>query len=89
VTDSKPDAILAAAAKTHAFQIGEWIHTGLPATSADLFEPVPTPPAPAASAPASAPAGSSTNSSPAPVSVTTEPVSVTTEPMTVPAAAAP
>ena len=89
VTDSKPDAILAAAAKTHAFQIGEWIHTGLPATSADLFEPVPTPPAPAASAPASAPAGSSTNSSPAPVSVTTEPVSVTTEPMTAPAAAAP
>jgi len=89
VTDSKPDAILAAAAKTHAFQIGEWIHTGLPATSADLFEPVPTPPAPAASAPASAPAGSSTNSSPAPVSVTTEPVSVTTEPMTVPAAPAP
>ena len=89
VTDSKPDAILAAAAKTHAFQIGEWIHTGLPAASADLFEPVPTPPAPAASAPASAPAGSSTNSSPAPVSVTTEPVSVTTEPMTAPAAAAP
>jgi hypothetical protein len=84
VTDSKPDAILSAAAKTHAFEIGEWIHTGLPATPADLFEPVPTPTAPAASA--AQPSGSP---SPAPVSVTTEPVSVTTEPMTVPAAPAP
>jgi hypothetical protein len=46
ITDSKPDATLAAAAKTHAFEIGDWIHTALPAKAADLFEPVPTPPAP-------------------------------------------
>lgn len=47
ITDSKPDATLAAAAKTHAFEVGEWIHTALPAKASDLFEPVPPPPAPA------------------------------------------
>jgi hypothetical protein len=46
ITDSKPDDTLAAAAKTHAFEISDWIHTTLPAKSADLFEPVPTPPEP-------------------------------------------
>lgn len=67
VTDSKPDATLAAAAKTHAFEVGDWIHTALPAKSADLFEPVPTPPA--APAPASTPAAKE------PISVTTPPIS--------------
>jgi hypothetical protein len=91
INDSKPDAVLAAAAKTHAFEIGEWIHSGLPATSADLFEPVPAPPAPAT--PPAAPAPTETSASPAPaaapVSVTTEPVTVTTEPMTAPPPPAP
>jgi hypothetical protein len=50
VVDSQPDAILAAAARTHAFEVTEWVLTGLPATSADLFEPVPAPPAAAAPA---------------------------------------
>jgi hypothetical protein len=45
VTASRPDAILAAAAKTHAFEVGDWIHTALPTKSDDLFEPVPAPPA--------------------------------------------
>jgi hypothetical protein len=84
VTDSKPDTLLAAAAKTHAFEIGEWIHSGLPATAADLFEPVPAPPAPASTEkPATPPPAA------APISVTTEPVSVTTEPMTAPPAPSP
>ena len=89
VTDSQPDAVLAAAGKTHAFEIADWIFTGLPAKSADLFEPVPAPPAPAgtatapsAAAPAPADAGHPTVAT-APVSVTTEPVSVTTPPLTV------
>ncbi len=47
VTDSTPDAVLVAAALTHAFEIGDWIFTSLPAQTADLFEPVPTPPEPA------------------------------------------
>ena len=46
ITDSKPDVTLAAAAKTRAFEVAEYIHTALPAKSADLFEPVPAPPAP-------------------------------------------
>ncbi len=84
LTDSKPDALLAAAAKTHAFEIGEWIHSGLPAAAADLFEPVPAPPAAASTdKPAATPPA------PAPISVTTEPVSVTTEPMTAPATPSP
>ncbi len=74
VTDSTPDAVLAAAAKTHAFEIGEWVFTSLPAKVADLFEPVPAPPTPA---PVGEPAK-------------TEPVSVTTEPLTIePAASTP
>jgi hypothetical protein len=93
VTDSQPDAVLAEAAKTHAFEIGEWIFTSLPAKSADLFEPVPAPPAAAAPAatppsettPAAAPSEAAPASeTTAPVSVTTEPVSVTTEPVTAP-----
>ena len=87
ITDSKPDAILAAAARTHAFEIGDWIHTGLPAAAADLFEPVPAPPSaatpnvtpPVTTTPAAEPVPAATE----PVSVTTEPVSVTTEPVTV------
>ncbi|MBC8011566.1 MAG: DUF4340 domain-containing protein, partial [Burkholderiales bacterium] len=66
ITDSQTDAVLSEAGKTHAFEIGEWILTALPAKAADLFEPVPTPPAASAE----------------PVSATTEPISVTTEPMT-------
>ena len=50
ITDSKPDAILAVAATTHAFEIAEWTHSGLPANSADLFEPVHVAPAPQATA---------------------------------------
>lgn len=61
VTDSQPDAVLAEAAKTHAFEIGEWILTGLPAKATDLFEPVPAPPAAVAE----------------PVSVTSEPMTAT------------
>ncbi len=90
LTDSKADAVLSAAAKTHAFEIGEWIHTGLPSAAADLFEPVPAPPAPAV-APALAPTEPPAAPAPvtAPVSVTTEPVTVTTEPMTAPPPPAP
>ena len=51
ITDSRPDAILSAAAKTHAFEVADWIFTALPAKSEDLFEPVP---APATTAPADA-----------------------------------
>lgn len=84
VTDSTPDTVLATAAKTHAFEIAEWTFTSLPAKSADLFEPVPTPPASAASTP---PPGTATtppsgNAVTPPISVATEPVSVTTEPLT-------
>lgn len=75
ITDSKPDAVLSAAAKTHAFEIADWIFTGLPATPADLFEPVSAPPASAVTSP-----DASAN---APVA--REPVSVTTPPLTVPA----
>lgn len=41
VADSQANPILVEAAKTHAFEIGEWIYTALPATPADLFEPDP------------------------------------------------
>lgn len=51
VHDSRPDSALAAAAKTHAFSVGDWIYTGLPASASDLFEPVPAP-APAVTTPA-------------------------------------
>lgn len=78
ITDSKPDAILAAAAKTHAFEVAEWIFTALPAKTADLFEPVPTPPAPSAATGGSSPA-------PATSPDTGSSVSVTTPPLTVPA----
>ncbi len=83
VTDSQPDAVLAAAAKTHAFEVAEWIFTGLPAKSADLFEPVPAPPAPAAPAATPAPGTEHATVATPSISVTTEPVSVTTEPLTV------
>ncbi len=62
LTDTQPDALLVAAARTHAFEINEWIFTGLPAKSSDAFEPVPAPPAAAA----------------APVSVTTPPLTAPT-----------
>lgn len=71
VTDTKGDAVLAAAAKTHAFEVAEWVFTGLPAKAEDLFEPAPVPPAAGSAEPAKQPAG---------------PISVTTEPLTVPAA---
>ncbi len=68
VVDSQPDAILAAAAQTHAFEISEWLFTGLPAAPEALFEPVPAPPS--ATTPAEpAPAQSG-------VSVTTPPLTV-------------
>lgn len=73
VTDSRPDAILAAAAKTHAFEVAEWIFTGLPAKPDDLFEPVPAPPG------AAEPAAPSTEEAPAQAAI-----SVTTPPLTVP-----
>jgi hypothetical protein len=72
ITDSKPDATLAAAAKTHAFEVGDWIHTALPAKAADLFEPVPTPPTPAATP---APATPAAPAAKEPISVTTPPLS--------------
>ncbi len=43
VLDSQPDAILEAAARTHAFEIAEWLFTSLPQRPEDLFEPVPVP----------------------------------------------
>jgi hypothetical protein len=38
--DSEPDALLAAAARTHAFEIAEWVFNGLPAKAEELFEPL-------------------------------------------------
>jgi hypothetical protein len=58
VTDSQPDALLSEAAKTHTFEVADWIFTALPASPADLFEADPS-----AAAPSSEP-----------VSVTTPPV---------------
>ena len=86
ITDSKPDAVLAGAAKTHAFEIADWVFTALPAKSDDLFEPVPAP----AAVPASATPGES--ETPSPSASTTPPpapaaVSVATPPLTLPAPA--
>jgi hypothetical protein len=75
ITDSQPDAILAAAAKTHAFEIADWIFTALPAAPADLFEPVPAPPTPPAASPG--------------LSVTTPPLTVETPAATDEASATP
>jgi hypothetical protein len=86
ITDSTPDSVLAAAAKTHAFEIGDWIFTALPAISADLFEPVPAPPAPAVSS--TEPVSAATEHVSAAVSATSAPVTVTTEPLGVPDATA-
>ena len=80
ITDSKPDAILAAAAKTHAFEVADWVFTGLPAKSGDLFEPVPTPPAPASPVTPALPEASSEAKAP----TASAPISVTTPPLTVP-----
>jgi hypothetical protein len=66
VTDSSPDAILAEAVKTHAFEVAEWVFNALPAKPADLFE--------------DAPAAASSPAPDEPVSVTTEPVSIETSP---------
>ncbi|MEO0054344.1 MAG: hypothetical protein RLZZ50_291, partial [Verrucomicrobiota bacterium] len=86
ITDSKPDAVLAAAAKTHAFEVADWIFTGLPAKSVDLFEPVPAPPA----QPATPPATVAPEVNPAPQTpAAREPISVTTPPLTVPVDEAP
>ncbi len=73
ITDSKPDAVLAAAAKTHAFEIADWVFTALPAKSEDLFEPVPTPAIPAPSVSSEEPPAAA---SPAAVSVTTPPITL-------------
>lgn len=96
VTDSQPDAVLAEAAKTHVFEIADWIYTSLPAKADDIFEPAPPTPAapqtPAPTAPSvvAPPAGSDTPSAPPPtISVTTEPISITTEPPPPPADATP
>ncbi len=84
VTDSKAAPALAEAAKTHAFEIGEWIHSSLPADSAALFEPVPAPPA-AAVPPAPATTGDATSSSASPAGTAPaakrESISVVTEPV--------
>ena len=63
ITDTQPDTVLVAAAKTHAFEIADWIHTSLPKTASEAFEPVTAPP----SVPESKPATE-------PVSVTTPPI---------------
>ncbi len=78
ITDSKPDSVLATAAKTHAFEVADWIFTGLPAKSADLFEPVPAPPEPAATAANTSPSATTAKAE-APISVTTPPLTVPVE----------
>jgi hypothetical protein len=78
VVDSEPDSVLATASQTHAFEVGEWVFTSLPATTTDLFEPVPAPPA--------APAAPETETAPAPKS---EPITVTTEPLSIDSVTAP
>ncbi|MEN9840277.1 MAG: hypothetical protein RL376_77 [Verrucomicrobiota bacterium] len=65
ITDSQPDALLVTAARTHAFEVADWIFTALPASPAEVFEPVPAPPAATTETPAPT----------APVSVTTPPLS--------------
>jgi hypothetical protein len=82
ITDSEPNPVLESAAKTHAFEIAEWVFNALPTKSEELFEPVPAPP--------------STNDSPSSEAATNtetetktdsvgEPISVTTPPLTIPA----
>lgn len=68
ITDSSPDDVLVAAAKTHAFEVAEWVFTGLPSKPEDLFEDVPVPAA------APDPASSQT-------SVTTEPLTAEPAPV--------
>lgn len=41
VTDSSADAVLATAARTHVFEIAEWVFNALPAKPEDLFENTP------------------------------------------------
>lgn len=41
IADSSPDAVLSEAARTHAFEVAEWVFTALPAKPEDLFEPLP------------------------------------------------
>jgi hypothetical protein len=87
ITDSKPDAVLVNAARTHAFEVADWVFTALPAKAEDLFEPVPTP---AAATPANTSGG---NEAPLPSETTTPPpappaVSVTTPPLSISAPAA-
>jgi hypothetical protein len=83
ITDSKPDALLAAAAKTHAFEIADWVFTALPAKTEDLFEPVPTPTSPAAASTdmktATPPPPAVPASAPASISVTTPPLTIPTD----------
>lgn len=86
LTDSAADAVLAEAGKTHVFEIADWIHSGLPARSEDLFEAVPQPPAPATvTAPATEVISSeATAATPAePAVVKREPISVVTAPLSI------
>ena len=71
ITDSLPDSILAEAAKTHAFEVADWIYSALPASPADLFETDPA-------------ANTSGETSP---STNAESISVTTPPITAPVTA--
>ncbi len=85
VVDSTPDAILVAAAKTHAFEVGDWVFTALPSKSDELFEPVPAPATPA-STPATKPDGEAGAQSPAPAAPAGPgAISVTTPPLSIPA----
>ncbi len=85
VIDSKPDSVLAAAGKTHAFEVADWVFTALPAKPEDIFEPVPTPPA---ATPASAASEEKTPQDKAapttPASTASPAISVTTPPLSLP-----